>query len=95
MADGSRRDAARAWVEASCASQGLPLRVADAAILAQVAGLLGAGPGPGRVAPGRTAPGSGPPDGREAAGVEAVVAASGGCDGDVVEHGGDDRVLPG
>jgi len=83
------------WVEASCASQGLPVRVADLGILAQVAGLLGAAPGASRVAPSRTTPGSGAPDGCEPAGVEAVVAASGGCDDEVVEDGGHDCVLPG
>ncbi len=83
-----------AWVEASCASQGLPLRVADPGVLNDVAGLLGASPGGGRVAPRRSARVSGAPDGREPARVEAVVAAPGGSDDQVVEDGGDDRVLP-
>ena len=83
----------QAWVEASCASQRLPVQVADLGVLAQVAGLLGATPGPSRVAASRTAPVSGAPDGREAAGIETVVAASAGVDGDVVEDGGNDRVL--
>lgn len=85
-----------AWVEASCASQGLPVRVADLGILAQVAGLLGAAPGASRVArPAGRRRGSGSPDGCEPVGVEAVVAASGGCDDEVVEDGGHDCVLPG
>ena len=83
----------QAWVEASCASQRLPVQVADPGVLAQVASLLGATPGPSRVAASRTAPVSGAPDGAEAAGIETVVAASAGVDGDVVEDGGDDRVL--
>ena len=95
MADDSLREAAREWVEASCASQGLPLRVADPAILAQVAGLLGAGPGVSREAPRRSASGSGTPDGGDAAVVEAVVATTSGGDDQVVEDGGDDRMLPG
>ena len=94
MADDSLRAAARAWVEASCAAQGMPVRVADPTILAQVAGLLGAAPGPGGVAPRRSVPESGAPDGGDAAGVEAVVATPCGCDHNVVEDGGDDRVLP-
>ena len=88
-------DVVAAWVEASCASQGLPLRVADPAILAQVAGLLGAGPGVSREAPRRSDSGSGTPVGADAVGVEAVEAATGGRDGDVVDQGGDNRVLPG
>jgi len=84
-----------AWVEGSCASQGLPVHVADLGILAQVASLLGVAPGPGRVAPRRTAPGSGAPDGREPGRIEAVVAPTRRCDRDVVEDGGHDRVLPG
>ena len=83
------------WVEASCASQGLPVRVADLGILADVAGLLGPAPGPGRVAPCGTAVVSGAPDGVEPGRVESVVAASSGSDDEVVEDGGDDRVLPG
>lgn len=85
----------RKWVEASCASQGLPVLLADLGILGQVAGLLGAGPGASRVAPRRTPTGSGAPDGCEPVGVEAVVAASGGGNQEVVKDGCDDRVLAG
>jgi len=95
MTDDSLSAAARAWAEASCASQGLPVHVADLGILSQVAGLLGAAPGVSRVAPRRSAAGSGAPVNPEPVRVEAVVAASGGCDGDVVDEGRDDRVLPG
>jgi len=82
------------WVEASCASQGLPVKVSDPLLLAQVAGLLGvpARPVAGR-APSGTAGVSGAPGGREPADVELVVAASAGGDDEVVEDGGDDRVL--
>jgi hypothetical protein len=86
--------AAHAWVEESCAAQGLPLRVADPAVLAAVAGLLGVAPGGSRVAASSPAS-SDPPDGGETARVELVVAAPSGADNDVVEDGGDDRVLPG
>ena len=52
-------------------------------MLAQVAELLGAGPGASRVAPRRSASGSGAPDGREPGRVESVVAASGWVDDQV------------
>ena len=66
------------------------------AVLAQVAGLLGAAPGPGRGRPQRAAfLRQARQIGVESVGVEAVVATPGGCDGDVVDDGGDDRVLPG
>jgi hypothetical protein len=88
------QDAARVWAEASCASQGLPVKVSDALLLAQVAGLLGvpARPSAGG-APSRPASVSGAPGGRESADVELVVTASARGDHDVVEDGGDDRVL--
>ncbi len=84
-----------AWVEASCASQDVPVQVADLGILAQVAGLLGGAPGASRVSPGRPASVSGAPNGAEAGVIEAVVAAPGGSDNDVVENSGDDRALTG
>ena len=86
--------AARAWVEESCATQGLPVKVSDLAVLTAVAGLLGAAPGASRVtasSPTR----SDPPDRGEAGRVELVVTAPAGADNNVVEDGGDDRVLPG
>lgn len=84
----------RAWVEASCAAQRLPVKVGDAAVLSQVAGLLGAGPGVSRGAASSRAR-SGPPHGGEPAGIELVEPPPGRADEDVVEDGGDDRVLPG
>lgn len=36
-------DAVRAWVERTCAAQGLPVFVADAAIVGRVGSLLGSG----------------------------------------------------
>lgn len=90
----SSLQAARAWVEASCASQGLPVKVSDVFVLAQVAGLLGVPARPvAGGAPSGTADVSGAPGGREPADVELVVAASAGGDDEVVEDGGDDRVL--
>lgn len=94
MPSSSLRDAARVWVEASCASQGLPVKVSDVFALSQVAGLLGVPARPlAGGAPSRTACVSGAPGGREPADVELVVAASARGDHDVVEDGGDDRVL--
>lgn len=37
------RDALRAWVEATCAAQGVPVLVSDAAVIAQVGVLLTGG----------------------------------------------------
>ncbi|MSO95522.1 MAG: hypothetical protein EXQ81_06980 [Thermoleophilia bacterium] len=55
-----------AWVEASCASQGLPVHVTDLGSLGQVADLMGAAPGVSREAPRRPAAGSDAPDRLEA-----------------------------
>jgi len=40
-ADVERRREVLAWVEASCAAQGIPLRVSDRRVLGKVAELLG------------------------------------------------------
>jgi len=79
-------------VEASCAAQGLPVKITDSATLAQVAVLLDASPGK---AGGRPAgqPLSETPDRLEAARVEAIQAAAAGTDDNVVKHRGDNRVL--
>lgn len=88
-------EAVRAWVEASCAAQGLPVTITDSTVLGRVAGLLGAPPRKGR-GPTGAAPGSDLPDRGQAARIETVRASDGGGgDGQVVEHGGDDRMLPG
>ena len=58
-------------------TQGVPVKVSDPRTIAKVAELLR----------------SGAPDGRQARLVEAVVAAAARADDDVIEHGGDDRVL--
>ena len=96
MTEQQNSEAVRAWVEVSCASQRLPVRLSEVGVLGQVAGLLGARTRPAAGGdPSGPTPGSGTPDGREPGGVEAVVASSGGGDGDVVEDGGDDGVLAG
>lgn len=76
------RTRAREWAERSCLEQGLSVKVSDPRTLRDVAQLLRA-----------SVEGSDPPDGREPGGVEAVVPAPAGRDDDVVEDGGDDRVL--
>ena len=73
---------AREWAERSCLDQGLSVKVSDPRTLRDVAQLLGT-----RIS------GSDPPDGGQAGGVEAVVPAPAGGNDDVVEDGGDDRVL--
>jgi hypothetical protein len=77
------RTRARQWAERSCLEQGLALKISDPRTLRDVAQLLGA-----------SVEGSHPPDGIQARGIEAVVATAPGTDDDVVEDGGDDRVLP-
>jgi hypothetical protein len=43
-----------AWVEASCAAQGVPVRVTDPGVLARVGVLMGAAPGTDGRASGRS-----------------------------------------
>ena len=53
-----------AWVEASCAAQGVPVRVTDPGVIARIGVLLGAAPGTDGRGSGRsTAAASEPPDG--------------------------------
>jgi len=73
---------AREWAERSCLDQGLAVKIRDPRTLRDVAQLLGA-----------SVSGSDPPDGGQPGGVEAVVPTAARTDEDVVEHGGDDRVL--
>jgi len=93
MPDRHDPDVVRAWVEASCAAQQLPVKVADETVLARVAGLLGAPPGLPGVPPARRLPSSTSPDHFETVGVEAVVTTAGGSHGDVVDNRSDDGVL--
>lgn len=71
------------WVEASCARQGVAVKVTDALVVARVAVLLS----------GRRA-GSEPPDGLDPGRVKAAGAADPGTDHRVIEHRGDDGVTP-
>lgn len=53
-----------AWVEATCAAQGVPVRVTDPGVIARIGVLLGATPGTDGRGSGRsTAAASEPPDG--------------------------------
>ena len=82
----------RAWVEASCAQQGVPVAVTDPATVERIVVLLG---GTGREGPGRgaaTRRGLQPPDRGDAVGAERF-GGSPGADGGVVEDGGDDGAL--
>jgi hypothetical protein len=74
----------RAWVEASCAAQGVSVKIADRVVLSAVAELLGVRQVERR---------SDAPDGADAGGVEAVVTATTGLDDRVVDNCGDDGVL--
>ncbi len=99
------REAARAWVVASCQAQGVPVLVTDLRVLASVAGLVsGRGTGTAGAPRGPRAgaergwsaprPGSDFPDGLHAVGVEGPGSGDSGGDDSVVENGGDDGVLP-
>ena len=88
--------AVRAWVEASCALQDIPVLVTDAGVVSQVrvllagrdaAGARGAGPAaPARsAAPHRDNPGR----------VHASGSLRAGVDSRVIQNGSDDRGLPG
>jgi len=70
--DEQLRAQAQAWAEETALAQGLPAKVADHDVLRDVAALLGL-------------KGSVAPDGGQARGVEAVEAAPGGTDDDVLE----------
>lgn len=72
---------AQAWVEESCAAQGVLVKVTERAVLAQVATLLG------------LSAGLDTPHGLEAGRVEPVISPAAGLDDDVVENGGDDGML--
>jgi len=94
------RAAVAAWVEASCAEQGIDARLADPLVVADVCSLLAGDVGVRAAqaerphAPAR--PGSGAPDRPHPGGVKSLAAgAGGGGDDDVVEDGLDDGHLRG
>jgi hypothetical protein len=85
-----------AWVEASCARHGVPVKVTDTAIAAQVAVLLqgrASLPAAARRVADRLR--SQTPDQIDSAGVQFASTGLPGTDHGVVEHRTNDRVLPG
>lgn len=92
-------DRLAAWVEASCAAQGVPSRLTDPALLGRVVVLLGdsaeAARARARSASTRTlAVRSQAPDGLHSVGVQGAGSYGARADDGVVEHGGDDGVPP-
>jgi hypothetical protein len=90
-------EAVRAWLEASCIAQGVPVVVTDAAVLSQVAVLV-SGRGGRRTrqaqrAPVPHPPRSEPPVGLHAGRVQAARTWSAGGDDGILQQGGDDGVL--
>jgi hypothetical protein len=88
-----------AWVAASCAAQGLPVRVSDPVVVRQVGALLGAGSGGGRErkrSGTRTAHGrvSVAPDDGHSGRVQGGDSGGAGGDVDVADDRFDDGVLP-
>lgn len=92
------REAIAAWVAASCAAQGVPVRITDPGVVAKVTVLLRGGlsrGGPRQGAQRGRPPRSEPPGRDDPVGVELAAAGLAGHDRREVEHGGDDRSLPG
>lgn len=92
-------DSLAAWVEASCAAQGVPVKVADPTVVSRVGALLGARVEGTRAQPrsGSTRPlgrGSVAPPDAHAGGVQGLHSGTARGDLDVVDQGGHDRVLP-
>lgn len=86
-------DEIAAWVAASCARQGVPVKVTDAAVVARAVTLLSGGAL--RPAASRARAGLQAPDGIDPVGVEGGSALGTGPDEGVVEHRGHDGVLAG
>lgn len=89
-------DRVRAWLEASCAAQGVPFVVTDALVLARVAVLVsGAAGAPARRASAEDAPAarSQPPDGLDSLDVQRPRSRSARGDHDVLDQGADDGGL--
>lgn len=86
-------EALRAWVEASCALQGVSVFVADPLIVAQVGNLVGAGVPAVAPAGASGQPASQVPDGSDSVGVERATLFDRGVSGRVVHDGGDNGRL--
>lgn len=86
------------WVDASCAAQGVAVKVADPTVVRRVSVLLGAVDEPKRAHPRsgsthRLAADSEAPDRRDSGGIQFTGSTGSGADHGVVEHGTDDLVL--
>lgn len=91
---GIDRDAVAAWVDASCAAQGVPVPVTDSGVLARVGVLLkGAGVAGVREAGPATPALSAGPDRNDADGVELAGRTISRVHGGVIEHRANDRGL--
>ena len=92
-------EAVAAWVTASCQAQGVPVKVSEARTVEQVRVLLTGQAGRTAAARqrGRSAPAgrSQPPERPDPVGVEGSGATRARSDHGVIEHGLDDRGLPG
>lgn len=93
-------DELAAWVQASCARHGVPVRVSDLGVVDRVAVLLGAGAtagADGALAPTqlRVVEPSESPDDVDPVGVEVAGPGGAGSDGDVVDYRLHDRCLAG
>lgn len=91
-------DELAAWVEASCAAQGVPVKVTDPTVRRRVGVLLGASEAPrggARGAGDHEAPraASGAPNDRDPVGVEPLDSRRSGPNLGVVDHRGDDGAL--
>lgn len=89
-----------AFVRASCAAQGVQVKVTDPLVVRRVGVLLGGPPGGSRAHPrsGSTRDAGGrsvAPHDADAAGVQRLGPGGAGPDHDVIDQGLDDRVLPG
>ena len=92
-------DELAAWVTASCAAQGVPVKVTHPTMVRRVGALLGAQVAGPRAHPrsGSTWPGIGgsvAPHDAHAGGVQDLATGRAGADHDVVDQGPDDCVLP-
>lgn len=88
------------WVAASCAAQGVPIKVSDPGVVRRVGALLGGMPdgARGRKRSGTRGPGgarSVAPHDFDSGWVHGLGSGGAGCDDDVVDKGSDDGVLAG
>ena len=93
-ADRLSEEQVHAWVVRSCAEQGLPLHVTDVLVLERIRVLLTGTAGPD-ARPASAGARSEPPDRLHPVGIQGARTEDAGADDGVVQHGPDDRGLPG